>query len=97
MADRTAADIFGKVFDILAKTDPSIEICDAAEKIWDQMAHYDFQARQLNCDDDSLIALGLAKLVSSKTLHEKFPNEGYDKEEHDILVYIGDEIWMKYK
>jgi hypothetical protein len=93
MADRTAADIFGKVFDILANTDPCTEIVDAAEKIWDQMAHYDFQARQLNCDDESLIALGLAKSVSAKVLASKFPNEGYDKEEHDILVYIGDEIW----
>lgn len=91
MADRTAAEIFSKVFDILAKEVDETSV-KAAQEIWDEMANYDFIPRQLHCDDESLVSLGLAKWVSAKILNEKYPDEGY-REDSDTLIYIDDEIW----
>lgn len=58
MADRSAARILGKVFQILAKQ-PEINR-DVAHELFDAMEDYDFSVSQMEANH-SLMALGLAR------------------------------------
>lgn len=60
MADRTAAGIFGKIFDILAKH-PTEQNITTANELWTKCDDYDFTIDQMNCDS-SLLNLGLARI-----------------------------------
>ena len=92
MADREAAEIYGKVFDILAEA-CGPETLEAAKKIWDTMGGYDFQPYQLGCDEESLISLGLAKLVPGSVLNKLDLENGPYEEDRDTLVYIDEDHW----
>lgn len=70
MADRNSAEIFGKVFEILAK-DPTDDHKALARKIAKTMPQYDFNNGQMDADD-ALAALGLAKL---NVPSEEYPGE----------------------
>jgi hypothetical protein len=59
VADRTAADIFGHVFELLAE-DPTEANKALARRLWPKRRAYDFHPRQMGADD-ALIALGLAR------------------------------------
>lgn len=66
MADRTSAELFGKVFEALAKAKAGTltekTIGDLAAEFWALTHDYDFSEYQMDCDD-ALIALGLARMV----------------------------------
>jgi hypothetical protein len=59
MADRTSAEIFATMFEMLAKN-PTDEHKQMAKKLWRKRNHYDFSDYQMGCDD-ALIVLDLAK------------------------------------
>ncbi len=57
MSDSTSAEIFGMLFEELAKgTKPK----DLAKKMWAEMGQYDFDPYDMDCQD-ALIALGLCE------------------------------------
>lgn len=58
MSDRTSAEIFSMIFEMLAEN-PTDEHKKMAKKIWPQRNHYDFSDYQMGCDK-ALIILGLA-------------------------------------
>jgi hypothetical protein len=78
MADRTAAEIFAKVFDVLARN-PTDDRLAIAREIAPMARQYDFHPCQMNCDD-ALVSLGLAA-------------EGPDSEDPDenCVVYLLDD------
>lgn len=59
MADRTSAEIFGLLFEKLAKR-PQKEVRTLARWAWKLAGAYDFDDCQMDCDK-ALIKLGLAK------------------------------------
>lgn len=61
MADRTSAEIFGKMFRHLAK-DPSDKNKAFAAEMTEWMAEYDFNAYQMDADE-ALRTLGVAHLT----------------------------------
>ena len=71
MSDRTSAEIFGEVFAYLAKGPIDERAKKFAAKMWKDQWNYDFDPRQMGCDDE-LIALGLAK----KGIDPDYPDEG---------------------
>ena len=58
MADRTAAEIFGKVFSLLAEN-PTEENIKIARKLYDEREYYDFTDDQMDCDPKTLYKLKL--------------------------------------
>lgn len=63
MADRTAADIFGRIFEACANEGDAYSDSVAyriAKTLWDVRDKYDFSDDQMDCDK-ALIDLGLAK------------------------------------
>jgi len=60
MADRTAAEIFGRAFELLSEK-PTQDSIDLAEKLWENTNDYDFTADQMGCDG-ALLILGLARV-----------------------------------
>lgn len=58
MADRTSGEIFGMMFEMLAK-DPTDDHKKMAKKLWPKRLQYDFSNYQMGCDE-ALIVLGLA-------------------------------------
>lgn len=58
MADRTSANIFSMVFEMLAKN-PTDEHKEMAWEAWSSRREYDFSDEQMGCDE-ALLALGLA-------------------------------------
>jgi hypothetical protein len=55
MADRSAARVFGSIFEVMAE-----DSLDALPlRIWNMSKRYDFSPCQMDCDD-ALIKLGLA-------------------------------------
>jgi hypothetical protein len=60
MADRTSAEIFAAIFEVLATELPEGEKrTQLADRFWAMSRNYDFSDYQMGCDD-ALIALGLA-------------------------------------
>lgn len=59
MADRSSAEIFGMVLDILAE-DPTDDHKAIAKRVFEQTRHYDFTVGQMECDN-SLKKLGLKR------------------------------------
>lgn len=59
MADRTSAEIFGRIFGLLA-ADPTAENKRLARQIFEISKDYDFTPNQMYADEASLI-LGLAR------------------------------------
>jgi len=49
MADRTAAEIFGMVFTLLAEN-PTKENIEIAKKLYKEMEDYDFTSDQMDCE-----------------------------------------------
>ncbi|GAB3937524.1 hypothetical protein [Larkinella terrae] len=70
MADRTSARLFGKIFGLLAKN-PSEEHKAIAKEVFAETDNYDFSSYQMDADD-SLMALGLARLG----VDPEYPEEG---------------------
>jgi len=60
MADRTSAELFSKIFNLLAKN-PTEENKIIAAEIYSMRNAYDFCDCQMYCDE-SLIKLGLVKM-----------------------------------
>lgn len=58
MSDRTAAELFSSIFQVLASDKPINRIAWAHE-FWRRSKDYDFSPYQLYCDD-ALVKLGLA-------------------------------------
>lgn len=67
MADRTAAGIFSKVFNLLAKN-PTEENKEMALEFWEDSQEFDFSPYQMDCDEE-LIKLGLAKMEGEEILY----------------------------
>lgn len=59
MADRTSAEIFGSIFELLAE-DPTDHHKNLARKFWRMSDRYDFHPCQMECDE-ALETLGLAR------------------------------------
>lgn len=59
MADRDAAEIFSRMFEILAEK-TTRDRRDMASELWESTKDYDFTPDQMGCDD-ALIALELAE------------------------------------
>jgi hypothetical protein len=59
MADRTSAEIFGSVFDLLAQN-PTDEHKELARQIYQLARLYDFSDYQMGADD-ACLALGVAR------------------------------------
>ncbi len=72
MADRTSADIFGRIFTLLASEGPNHDKEDLAKEIWDIAQDYDFDPSQMSCDPDTGIMLGLCK----KGINPEYPQDG---------------------
>ena len=64
MADRGAANVFGRVFTFLA-SDPSEKNRIFAKSLWRMSLDFDFHPYQLYCDEE-LEALGLARVRDSE-------------------------------
>ena len=75
MADRTSAEVFGRVFQILAKN-PTDENKEIAKELFSYTNEYDFSHYQMYADE-SLIALGLAKLG----IDPRYPEDG------EVIIY----------
>lgn len=69
MADRTSAEIFGRIFDMLAEL-PSQHNIETAAKIYNMAKDYDFNEYQMEADD-SLIKLGLAWHEGDKIIYQQ--------------------------
>lgn len=70
MADRTSAEAFGTIFELLSKK-PNWDSKELALKIWQISRNYDFSPCQMECNKD-LVKLELAK----KAIHPDYPEEG---------------------
>jgi hypothetical protein len=71
MADRTSAEIFGNIFEILAKN-PSEEHKAMALEIWPLSTAYDFNNYQMEADE-ALLKLDLAKYA--------------EEDGHKVIIY----------
>ena len=69
MSDRTSAEIFSTVFEMLAES-PTDENKKLARRLWDETFRYDFSESQLDCDD-VLVALGLARRRGERVVYKK--------------------------
>ena len=58
MADRSSAEVFGVIFDILAEN-PTKDHKDIALRLWNKSMYYEFNEDQMDCDK-SLVSLDLA-------------------------------------
>lgn len=70
MADRTAARIFGDIFELLASS-PTDEHKRWAKKLWAKTYGYDFTPDQMGCDD----ALEVLDLLQYK-VDPDYPKDG---------------------
>lgn len=70
MADRTSAEVFGLVFEMLAKK-PTDENKEMARQLWKKTDGYDFGPSQMDCDA-ALKKLGLAR----KGVDPDYPEDG---------------------
>lgn len=64
MADRTSAEIFSMMFEMLAEN-PTEEHKKMAKKLWPKRMHYDFSDYQMGCDK-ALLKLGLAVMAGKE-------------------------------
>jgi hypothetical protein len=76
MADRTSAEIFGRVFNYLAKSPQSQERDNFAKFMYKATNDYDFDQCQMGCDK-ALVALGLAK----HGINPRYPEDG------EVVIY----------
>lgn len=79
MADRTTAELFRTIFELLAKN-PTEENKKIALRIWPLRSEYDFSNYQMDADA-SLVILGLAKMEIDK----QYPEDG------EIAIYANDD------
>lgn len=70
MADRTSAEIFGQIFELLAGDKP-LDRRAFARQVWDMGLNYDFHWAQMGCNE-ALIKLDLAR----KGIDPDHPEEG---------------------
>ena len=71
MADRTAAYLFGSIFDLIDVHVPKDEQKKIALEYWKQSRAYDFSPYQMGVDE-TLIRLGLA----CKGVDPRYPDDG---------------------
>jgi hypothetical protein len=64
MADRTSAEIFGKIFELLAEN-PTDEHKEMAAKIYPMAGNYDFAPYQMDADE-ALITRGDDAILNSR-------------------------------
>ncbi len=62
-SDTRSAEIFGQIFNFLAKK--PLQNKDDAAKFWRRTQSYDFHPCQMECND-SLVSLGLARWVNDE-------------------------------
>lgn len=71
MSDHTSAEIFGNIFEMLARFKAQgVDVAKEAEYFWEKTREYDFNDYQM-CADKALIELGFAK----KGEHSDYPGE----------------------
>lgn len=70
MADRTSAEVFGIIFEMLAEN-PTKENKALAKRIYQLTRNYDFNAYQMDVDEAGII-LELAE----KYVNSKYPEDG---------------------
>jgi hypothetical protein len=75
VADRTSANLFSVIFELLAEN-PSEEHKTMAKKIWKLTRNFDFSFDQMGCDA-ALVTLGLARLG----VDSKYPEDG------EVVIY----------
>lgn len=75
MSDRSSAEIFGVMFELLAKN-PTEENKKMAKKMWSYTFAYDFNFCQMGVEE-ALFALGLAK----KGIDPESPDDG------EVILY----------
>ena len=78
MADRTSAEIFGRIFNLLA-ANPSTEHRQLARQIMQIGREYDFSPDQMYADE-ACLSLAIAR----DGLHPKYPQDGI------VTLYYGD-------
>lgn len=71
MSDHSSAELFGNIFNYLAKDPISDEALKMAKWLWSATSGYDFSAYQMDCDE-ALIKLGLAR----KGINPEYPEDG---------------------
>ena len=76
MADRTSAEVFRAIFELLAGEPPSDTRTRLTRGVWSLARNYDFSTCQMDADD-ALMKLGLARLA----VDPRYPNEG------EVMVY----------
>ena len=77
MADRTSAEIFGNIFNLLAEN-PTDENKLLAQRIY-KMIIYDFSDCQMYADEAGLI-LGIAR----KGINPRYPEDG------EVILWLGE-------
>lgn len=81
MSDRSSAEIFGLIFEVLAKPG-RFDRKKAASVIWRNTGNFDFSPYQMDCDD-SLIALGLATKCKCGGIKYEGEDDAYHKDRTD--------------
>lgn len=71
MSDRSSAELFGEIFNLIVGYVPKAEQPKVAGEFWKMSRGYDFSDYQMGCDDQ-LIELGLAH----KAVDPDYPEDG---------------------
>lgn len=71
MADRTSAEIFGNIFEWLAKKPDTPERTEDAKMFWRMSFSYDFSPSQMEASE-ACLSLGLAKMA----VDPRWPEDG---------------------
>lgn len=85
MADRTSAEVFGIIFELLAEN-PTDEHKAIAKRIYKYTRNYDFNDYQMDVDE-SLIKLGLA----IKAIDPEYPEDG------ETIIYASNDSFEQLK
>jgi hypothetical protein len=83
MADRTAAHLFGLIFEKLAEH-PHEAHKEFAMQVYEMTREYDFSPYQMYADD-ACMALGIAR----KGVHHDYPEDG------EVILWPNDRGWEK--
>ena len=81
MADRTAAELFGEIFNMIANDvkDPKRQ-SELAEEYWNKSKGYDFDVYQMDCDE-ALVKLDYARQTPSEEYEDEFVTKYYDPDD----------------
>lgn len=79
MADRTSAELFGTLFELLAEN-PTDEHKAIARRMFDLSGRYDFSEYQMEADE-ACVTLGLAR----RGIHAEYPEDG------EVVLWPGDD------